>query len=176
MNIPNLIKRSISGDRAAQKELYLQYCDLVMSIAIRYTNDVHQAKDVVQNTFIKVFQSLDKYDDKKSQLSTWIYTITVREAIGYIRENKKWIIDESVWNRLGETIEEQIDNSENIEAIKSVIENLPELHRTILMMYYYDELSHKEIADILGIKEVNSRSRLYRAKEELKTQLKWSKI
>jgi RNA polymerase sigma factor (sigma-70 family) len=174
LNLSNLIKKSISGDRVAQKQFYLQYCDLVMSIAIRYTPDLHQAMDIVQNTFIKAFQYLHTYDDTQSHLSTWISTISIRESITYIKKNQKWQLDESIWDNLEDledAIEHQTYNQDNIEILKKVIDKLPLPQRTIIMMYYYDEMSHKEIADILDIRESNSRSRLHKAKENLKIQL-----
>lgn len=166
----------MQGDRVAQKQLYLHYCDMVMALAIRYAADVPQAMDIVQNTFIRVFENLHKFDDRKARFSTWISTIGIREAVTYLKKNQKWVLDDSVWDRVEETMNHELELSENFELLKKTMDNLPLIHHTILMMYYYDELSHKEIAEVLGIKESSSRSRLNRAKDELKIQLKWVKI
>jgi len=175
LNPSTIIQQSINGDRAAQKQLYLQYCDLAMSLAIRYASDVPQAMDIVQNTFVRVFQNLHKFDGEISQFSTWISTICIREAIVYLKKSQRWVLDEKAWDIIEKMEDIPLEKSEDIELIQKTIEKMPLIHKSILMMYFYDELSHKEIAEILDIKESSSRSRLNRAKEELKIQLKWAK-
>jgi len=170
--LKDLIKKCINGDRLAQKELYLQHCDLLMKIAWRYTKDIDHAQDVVQDAFVRIFHALDSFDESKAPLVTWMKTICIREAIGFLRKHKKFNWTDELSENLLSTDEELMAGEWDTEEILLRIESLSDEHKTILMLYYFDELSHKEIAALLNIKEVSSRSRLLRAREILKIRWK----
>lgn len=162
-----LISRCLRLEPAAQKQLYLAHKDAVMYVCYRYASDMDEAKDMVQNTFIRVFNHLGDYDPDKGRFSTWIGRIAIREAIAVKRKNKKLVFTESLETVLEQPFEAESELETNIENLRKTIENLPENHRIILMLYYFDELSHQEIADLLQIEVSSSRSKLTRAKAEL---------
>ena len=168
----DLITKCIEGDRLAQKALYLEHCEDLMQLAWRYTKDVDYARDIVQDTFVRVFHALEGFDENKASLKTWMRKICVHEAIGFLRKYKKLDWSHEITDTLLNTITLHDGHFTSEEAIMQKIESLPEEHKTILMMYYFDELSHKEIASLLNIKEASSRSRLSRAKDVLKIRWK----
>ncbi len=166
------INKCIHQDRAAQKQLYLDHCHRLMGIAYRYAVDVEEAKDIVQNSFIRIFSKLETFDVVKGNFSAWSKTICIREAIAIKRKNSQLIFTEDILQiaeREGHDLEVE-DLPE--QMLKNIMEKLPENHKTILMLYYFDEYSHKEVAEILDIKESSSRSKLTRAKTELTLQWK----
>lgn len=163
-----IIKKCINQDRVAQKQLYLDHCHRLMSTANRYAKDMDEAKDIVQNTFIRIFNNLETYNFKKGNFISWTATICIREAIAIKRQNQPLIFKEDIVDVVEKQTQQlEIDHGVSLESLQSAINSLPENYKTILMMYYYDDLNHKEIAHILEIKESSSRSKLSRAKEEL---------
>ena len=98
--------------------------------------------------------------------------ICIHEAIGFLRKYKKLDWSHEITDTILNTISLDDNHYTHDEAILQKIESLPEEHKTILMMYYFDDLSHKEIASMLNIKEASSRSRLSRAKDVLKIRWK----
>jgi len=167
-----IIDRCLQHDRAAQKLLFQQYKDTVMSACYRYATDINEAKDMAQNTFIRVFHHLVDYDADKGSFVTWISRIAVREAIAIKRKNKRLIFPDSQMPLTDEVLPPQIIDQLSIAELKNLIEKMPESHKIILNLYYFDEFSHQEIAELLGIETSSSRSKLTRAKAELQTQWK----
>lgn len=174
MSLDKLISKCLDLDRAAQKQLYLDHHSYIMSIANRYADHVDDAKDIVQNTFIRIFTHLASYDVKSGSFNAWIRKICIREGIALWRKkpnHERYFLNTEV---LEVPITEDILATLTLTEVDQVINSLPEQHRLIMMMYYYDELSHKEISDLLGINESSSRSKLSRARGHF--ELKWKLI
>lgn len=172
MKIETIIQKCFKNDRQAQKLLYHRYKDRLISIAYRYDNDINTAKDILQNTFIKIFKNLDSFNSEKGSFEQWITRILINEALMHKRKNKNFISNDSL-----DVFEKYINidhlDQITIEELRIIIEKLPEVHRVILNLYYFEEYTHKEIASILGIKESSSRSQLSKSRRILK--LKWDK-
>ena len=169
MQINFIIQRCIKNDREAQKLLYHRNKDRLMSIAYRYDNDINTAKDVLQNTFIKIFNNLSKFDSEKGNFDQWSTRILINEMLMLKRKHKEFInINDGI------EIYTKIDSIDKmtIKELRNVINNLPEVHKVILNLYYFEEYSHKEIASLLGIKESSSRAQLSKSRNLLKT--KWN--
>ena len=171
-NMYDIIQKCIDGDRSAQKHLYLCLSDELMAVAYRYTRDMDFAKDVVQNTFVRIFYNLEGYDVEKSGIVTWSKKICIHEAISFLRKHKKMVIQYDIDEVILPFQKEYEDENFSPEVLRKKIDNLPEEHRMIIQLYYYDELSHKEIATLLNIQESSSRSRLSRAKDQLRINWK----
>lgn len=140
-----------------------------MSIAYRYDSDINTAKDVLQNTFIKIFNNLRKFDSEKGSFDQWSSRILINEILMLKRKNKEFInINDGI------EVYTKIDSIDKmtIKELRNVINNLPEVHKVILNLYYFEEYSHKEIASLLGIKESSSRAQLSKSRNLLKT--KWN--
>ena len=166
-----LIKGCRAGKDSARKELYTLYSKQLLAICYRYTGDMEAAHDVLHDGFIKIFTKFSFRGE--SSLSTWITRVMVTQALDYLRKQK----------RITQVIahEEQIpdipdlgDNGCGIseEQLMAFVADLPDGCRTVFNLYVFEEKSHKEIAEMLNIKEHSSTSQLHRAKYLLAKKIK----
>ncbi len=163
-----IIKKCLKNDRAAQKLLYQQHKDRLMSIIFRYTSDISSSKDVLQETFIKIFTNLSKFDSNKGTFKSWSARIAINEYLQSKRRKNELSYEEHLPEMIGETESAMIAKL-SVEELKSIIDNMPEKHRVILNLFYFESYSHQEISDLLGIKNSSSRAQLSRSKKILET-------
>lgn len=166
MSIQTTLDRCLKNDREAQRLLYHQYKDVLMSIAYRYCADIDTAKDALQNAFIKIFTKLSTFDAQKGTFQNWCTRIVINEALIIKRKAKTWVALEDVHTSAYDTSTNQIDKM-TVKELSILIDQLPELHRVMLNLYYFEEYTHKEIAEILKIKESSSRSQLSKSRKVL---------
>lgn len=153
----------------------------VYSTVYNYTHDQEEARDLTQEVFIKVYNNLQSYKSKAS-FSTWLYRITVNRCIDWTRkkrlqtvsvlrdgEDETDIYDTIIDNSWGP--EEMLIKQENAESIKAVVDRLPEIYKTAIILYYFEDFSPQEIADITDIPKRTIETRLFRAKNMLKLKL-----
>jgi RNA polymerase sigma factor (sigma-70 family) len=166
-----LIEACIQGIAKHQKILYDTYSGQMYSICLRYSNDNHQAQDILQNGFIKVFKNLGKFRNE-GPLGAWIRRIILREAIQHVIAKKKERISFS-------TLEHEMNFDSDLEIadeltydrIIQLTNNLPHGYRMVFTMFVLDEMSHSEIAELLNITESTSRTQLKRAKTIIRNLL-----
>ncbi len=146
---------------------------------MRYASDSDQAKDMLQDGFIKVFNGLNKFDHKGS-LEGWIRRIMVNTAIDRIRKEKRSLVlsrseemlDEGIElsdEGIGEFEEETIEL--NMTHVVEAMQQLSPAYQTVFNLYVMENMTHKEIAERLGISEGTSKSNLSKAKMNLKKLL-----
>lgn len=167
-----LITAIEKGDTKAYAQLVDRYKDLVYTLAIRMLKHKEEAEEVAQDTFIKVFKSLDKFKGD-SKFSTWIYKVTYNTCLDRIKKNKKHFndvaIDEYTFNKL-DTIDNALDNiikEEKSTLIKQCINKLPEDSSALLTLFYFEELSLDEISKIINIEANTVKVKLFRARKKL---------
>ncbi len=167
-----LIDAINKGDTKAYTQLVNRYKDLVYTLAIRMVRNREEAEEVAQDTFIKVFKSLDKFKGD-SKFSTWIYKVTYNTCLDRIKKNKKHLndvpIDEFTFNKL-ETIDNALDNlikEEKNRLIKNCINKLPEDSSALLTLFYFEDLSLEEISKIINIEANTVKVKLFRARKKL---------
>ena len=167
-----LIEAILNGDTKAYTQLVRRYKDLVFTLAIRMLKHREEAEEVAQDTFIKVFKSLDKFKGD-SKFSTWIYKVTYNTCLDRIKKNKKHYndvaIDEFTFNKL-DTIDNALDNMINEEKnvlIKNCINKMPEDSSALLTLFYFEELSLEEISKIINIEANTVKVKLFRARKKL---------
>lgn len=165
--IEALINRCRQNDRTAQRQLYEQFSAFVMRTCYRYATDLEEAKDMLQNTFVRVFHYLPDYDPAKGTFTNWIHRIAVHEAIAVKRKKQRWNLSDAVFAEADASCPPEVIQRLTVEELRAVIDKMPEIHRTILMLHYFDGLAHDEIATLMGIEISSSRARLSRAKTEL---------
>ncbi len=172
----SLLNQIKQHDRVAQKQLYRAYVKLVSHISMRYINNTHSAQDATQNTFVRVFQNINMYDPAKGNIKSWIARIAVNEAIGLLRKQKKvqFTQVEVSLDIVDATVDSNLFNKLELEDVTDVINNLDDENRIMLELFFYEDYSHKEIADLLEISVELSRVKLYRAKKSFYG--KWNKI
>ena len=155
------------GDNVARKQLYEQYAGLLMAVCLRYSGDRDTAQDILHDGFLKAFRSFGQFQYKgEGSLRAWLTRIMVNGALEVLRRRN--VLNEQPIEELPGDIEDE----EELELIpQSVlmqfIQELPDGYRTVFNLYVFEEKSHKEIAEILGITEHTSSSQFFRAKKLL---------
>lgn len=169
-NIIYLIERCKENDRLSQKIIYEKYYGKMMGVALRYFNNSNIAKDIVQESFIKIFKKIDQFKGGKN-FEGWIKRIVVNHSLDQLRKNKNiyFVSDEAIKN-ISEEKEEDLSNYKKLKT-SDVIEAVQQLssgYRTVFNLYIFDGLTHKEIAKSLNISEGTSKSNYSKAKSKLK--------
>lgn len=181
-NIVEMVSGCVKGDRKSQESLYKMYYGKMMGICMRYADNSDEAKDILQEGFIKVFNSLSKFDFEGS-FEGWIKKIMVNTAIDSFRKNKKTIkiFDKNVeLENLDQTKEDDYDNSvsNNIKTAEllEAIQKLTPAYKTVFNLYVIDGYSHQQIANELNISVGTSKSNYSKAKQNLQKFLQNKKL
>jgi len=160
------------NDPKAEKALFLLFAPKVLTICRRYAANDPDAEDYLQECFIHLFDQMEKYDEKRGEFAGWLFRVCTNRVLQLIRASKK-MVDLVYPDHLPETgiSEEEMEYLPK-EAILKAIQQLPEAYRLVLNLYVFEDWSHHEIAEELGITASSSRSRLTRARAMLKVILK----
>ena len=157
----------MSNQEQVFKEIFQANSKKIYHLCFGYTGDDASANDLLQETFLKVWQNLDNFRNQ-AMISTWIYRIAVNTCLTYLKKEKRQAKDELTPN-LVENIEESLDDQEKQEQIKTLytcISKLDENERIIITLVM-DEIPYPEIAEISGISEGNLRVKIHRIKHKL---------
>lgn len=148
------------------EEIYNTYATRIFRVCMGYTNDVDQAKDLVQETFISVWAGLESFRNE-SHISTWIFRIATNKCIRALEIAKRMPSAELPFNLTAQT-EEFIE--EKVQILFQCISELEEVERLIISMEL-EGLPQAEIAAIVGLSTGNIRVRIYRIKDKLRKKL-----
>ena len=168
------ITKVINGDTNAFSYLIDSYSDMVFSLACKMLKNKEEAEEVCQDTFIKAFKNLNKFKGD-SKFSTWLYRIAYHTALDHIKKNKNsnrtFEINEITFNQIKsvEDILQTIERKEREKVMNDCLLKLTEEERSIIWMFYYDELSLKEIIEVTQLSEANVKVKLHRARKRLLT-------
>jgi RNA polymerase sigma-70 factor (ECF subfamily) len=165
-----LVQRSLEGNRAAFEELVVRYQRPVYNAALRLLRDPEEARDVAQTTFLNVFEHLADYDPNYKFYS-WIYRIAVNESLNTLGKRKplEEIDGEEVDTAPGP--ERQAESEETRTAIEDALMKItPEL-RSVVVLRHVMHLSYEDMAQTLQLPEKTVKSRLYSARQLLRTML-----
>ncbi|WP_299524350.1 sigma-70 family RNA polymerase sigma factor [Winogradskyella sp.] len=170
--INKLIKACKKGNQVAQIQVYDQYAQAMFAVAYRYLNDEEEAKDVMQEGFLKAFINMDMYQPT-STFGSWLKRIIINQALDTLKKRKiefsndevgeLEIIDDDNWN---------FDTSISKKQILEAVEQLNEKHKIVVKLYLIEGYDHQEISEILKIPVKTSRTHLSRGKTELRDLLK----
>jgi RNA polymerase sigma-70 factor, ECF subfamily len=178
-----LTEQCKAHNKRAQHMLYEMYAPCAKGICYRYVLCMQTAEDITHECFIKIFAQIQTFTCKgEGSLKAWISRIIINMSLDYIKNNKKQTIaheehilqltsddtDNDDLYSLFETVKQKEISKDDL---MQMLEYLPETNRLVFNLYAIDQLKHKEIADILNISEENSRTRLKRARIQLKEQL-----
>ena len=162
-----LIKQIIAQDRKAQFQLFELTKRMVYSLAFRMLNNEELAHDVLQETYVEVFQQIKNLKHPEALVS-WMKTITARKAI---KAGKKQFEFDQL-DQHPDPIDNQFDSWFDGEILDQAIRELPPSARAVFMLVAVEGYTHKETANLLGITESTSKSQLNYAKKLLKTRIK----
>lgn len=176
-----LIDGCLKEERKAQQRVYELFYGKMMSVCLRYTKNTDQAKDILQDGFIKVFKSVDKFN-RAGSFEGWIRRIMVNTAIDHFRRTKNSYLllgeERSIEDFKDQDAEDVLADEESEEGLDlkpadiiNAMQKLTPAYRTVFNLYVFEELTHKEISDMLGINIGTSKSNLAKAKHNLKKLL-----
>ena len=167
MEIKEIIQGLREGNPRCQKALVDQYAPYLFSIARRYLRDDHEAQDILQDSFLRVFKSIDTFKGEASSLKPWMKRITINIALKKIKlfsYTKETYPDEAM--PIVAT-NPKADTQLNVDDIMALLEQLTDDQKKVFNLYIIDGYSHKEIAEELGVEVATSRSILLRARNTM---------
>lgn len=169
-----LAESCVKGIRSAQQFLYQKYAKTLYAIAFRYLGNGEEARDLLHDCFIKIFDKIGLYNGNGS-LEGWLKRLLVNECISYLRQKKRMRFSD-LTDQADDQVEEKLDLpmlSEQFtkQDILASLRELPSDYRIVFQLFALDDFSHKEIAQQLGILENASRARFFRAKKMIKEKL-----
>lgn len=177
-NLKQIVEGCLRGERRSQERLFTMFYGKMMAVSMRYIGDRDSAQEVLQVSFLKVFDKLEHFDFSGS-LEGWMRRIVSNTAIDHLRKAKKnpFLSDQD--NDFKSMAEDPMQVQELIahtqlkaELAQAAITKLSPAYRTVFNLYVIEERSHKEIAELLGISEGTSKSNLAKAKMNLQRHLK----
>ena len=141
---------------------------IIHKICNIYTDDKYSHEDLFQEIVLQLWRSFDSFKGH-SKFSTWMYRVSLNTAIVLIRKKNKTIITSSLENQIVNIKTDEIDTitEERLQILYTAIKNLNSIERSLILMYLED-LPYKEIAETMGITEVNARVKMNRVKIKLK--------
>lgn len=167
----HLIEKCKNNDSRAQMQLYDQYCKAMFNTAYNFVKEDDTAQDVMQEAFVKAFKKIHSYTGEAT-FGAWLKRIVINQSLDWLKKQKLQTVelnedvvymdDDSSW---------EIDNEIKISAIYECIETLPQKCKNVVKLYLLEGYDHQEVAQILEISEVASRSQLSRGKSKLKELL-----
>jgi len=155
----------VTNKEVAFKQIFEANSKKIFHLCYGYTGDDDAANDLLQETFLKVWQNLEKFRNQ-AMISTWIYRIAVNTCLTYLRSEKRQAKDELTPFIAETKMDEVSDNNEQVNLLYKCISKLEESERIIITMVL-DEMPYPEIAEISGISEGNLRVKIHRIKQRL---------
>ena len=171
--VSQIVERIRQNDQRAMSQLYQMYIGELSSVCYRYIPNADDAKDVLQNSFVKIFTSIPTLEYRgEESFKGWMIRIVANEALTFLRNRKKLLFVEQ--NETLDEIENDDLDTERIspDELHRLISELPDGYRTVLNLYVFENYSHRQIAELLSIKESTSASQLYYAKQWLARRIK----
>lgn len=191
MDERGLVRRCRAGEPGARQEMYETYAGRVLAVCRRYIRDTDRARDLTHDTFLKAWDSLDRFRPRRAgSLGAWLSQIAAHLAVDELRWEKRFaeIPDQvrnderGIWNDDGEIRnderetgdigpEEPVDAERlgriPVEELIDLIAGLPEGYRAVFNLFCLDGCSHREIAQMLGITEKTSQTQYLKARRKL---------
>lgn len=168
-----LILRLRQGDTAALAEIYERYKDRIYRTALAITRDPAAAEDILQECFVRLFTHADRLRTEEP-IGPWLYRVAVNLSADWLSHRQRWF---GLVNRLVERwtaplrVEREVEERELQEKVQNAIRSLPLAQQVVVVLYYLEGLSLKEIAEILEVPEGTVKSRLHYAREALRERL-----
>ena len=166
-----LLKALLAGESGAGHRLYARYSGQLMAVCLRYMGNGEDAADVLQDAFVKILTAIGRFEYRgEGSLRAWMGRIVVNEALQCLRQRSFKFHTELLDD---EPPDEEPDVSlVPPEVLMQMVGDLPEGYRTVLNLFVFEQMPHREIARQLGIKESTSSSQYLRAKRMLAGKIK----
>jgi len=164
------VREALAGHQGAFARLVESYQTAVYNLAYRMLEDAGDAEDAAQETFLRAYSQLRSYDPAR-KFSSWLLAIAAHHCIDRLRR-RRWTIS---WEDIplgrnlstGRNVEREVERKEEREEIRRLLERLPPDNRLMVILYYWNDLSCRQIGEIMGLGEGAVKSRLHRARRML---------
>ena len=178
-----LIEETRKGDKDAFGKLVDKYKIPVYNLAYRMIGDPTESEDVAQETFLRAYKNLNRFQTE-FKFSTWLFQICINICKNLNKKKRRLkIISLFLKSNTGNTLDERMDESvpqvgkllekkEEAQLLKKAVGELPHRYQRVIVLKYYEELSYKEISQILTVSIPTVKTYLYRAREILRDKLK----
>ena len=164
----NLVR---SGDASGMRAFYERYVGFLTAVCSRYVPDRAAVKDILQEVFVKAFDRIGSFEYRgEGSVKAWMHRIVVNDSLKFLRANGKMkYVDD-----LPDVEDEQMDSLPDVpvSVVAETIKSLPDGYRTVFNLFVFEKKSHREIAELLGIKEDSSASQFFRARAMLAKKIK----
>ena len=163
------IKKVCAGDRDAFRYFVSKYKDMGFTVAVSVVKDAFAAQEVVQDAFIKAFRNLPSFSNRSS-FRTWFYRIVVNEALIRLKKEKRELInytDNIADEAADETTLAALKEEEQVHLINEALQKLPPKESLVLRLFYLQEESIKEVCEVTGWSESNTKVLLHRARKNM---------
>ncbi|WP_243421765.1 RNA polymerase sigma factor [Marinifilum breve] len=170
--LEQIVKECSKGKSKAQELLYREFAPKMLGVCLRYSNDLSEAEDTLQDGFIKVFQSIKSYQFKGS-FEGWIRRIMVNTALEKFRKSKNMQVVDEVWEPDPDSEPDESIQSSNIplEVLLQMVQGLPDRYQMVFSLYVLDGYTHNEISEVMDITVGTSKSNLARGRAILKQKV-----
>ena len=167
-----LLEAIRSGEREALRRLYDRYAGYAMAIGLRYVPERDEVRDVLQDSFVKILTSISQFNYQgEGSLKSWVGRIVCNRSIDYLREHRRFTLVDVVPEEPDVPDEPDVGEVPP-DALMEMIGRLPPNYRTVINLFVFEQRSHREIAQLLGIKEGTSSSLFFRARKMLARMIK----
>jgi RNA polymerase sigma-70 factor (ECF subfamily) len=173
-----LLRRIAAGDREAFADFYDQHSTLMFSVAVRVLNDPNEAEDVLQETFVQIWEKAGSFDPQLGKASSWVATMTRNKAIDRIRaaQRRSRLNDEAgaelaITQEADATVNEAVHGHDKAKLIQTAIVELPAEQRRAIELAYFSGLTQNEISEKLHEPLGTVKARIRRGLLKLRDQL-----
>lgn len=167
-----LLEAIRSGEREALRRLYDRYSGYAMAIGLRYLPEGDEVRDVLQDSFVRILTSIGQFNyHGEGSLKSWVSRIVSNRSVDYLREHQRFRVVSGVPDEPDEEEEPDVGGVPP-DVLTKMIGRLPVNYRMVLNLYVFEQRSHREIAQLLDIKESTSSSLFFRAKKMLARMIK----
>lgn len=178
---PQLVDEALGGNQLSFQLLVERYQERIFALARHYTRSAVEIEDIVQDTFLKAYRRLETFQSQSS-FSTWLYRIAINTALDFLKRVGRSPVQSvedpelsasPVRGQAGSGVaiaapDARMRREEIARITAEVLEELPEIFRTVLVLREFEDLSYQEMADVLGISIGTVESRLFRARARFK--------
>ncbi|HTF19858.1 MAG TPA: sigma-70 family RNA polymerase sigma factor [Chryseolinea sp.] len=167
-----IIDRILAGEQSVYADLVNRYKSYAYTIAFKVVQSRVEAEEISQDAFVKAYHHLRSFQ-RESKFSTWLYRIVFNTAISHRRKNRPDFQSiESTTISQGHEGEDRLERSDKRKFLEAAMNRLNQADRTALTLFYLEEFSLEEIAEITGMQANTAKVRIHRARQRLADELK----
>jgi RNA polymerase sigma factor (sigma-70 family) len=169
-DLEHIIKGCVAGKNSSREKLYKLYSGKMWAVCLRYARDHDQAKDILQDGFVKVFEKISQFEGR-GHFEGWLRRIMVNTALAEYRKFRYLSFEANSPIPENDESDDNVECDISVQELMEIIKELPPQYKMVFNLYAIEGYSHKEIAESLNISEGTSKSNLSRARDILKKKI-----